>query len=843
MKKNMLRGVAAILSVSLSLAFTGCSGSDDSDSDSDSPVVVATGGTLQSHIDSATAGSTVTLNSTMEGTSIVITKALTVDGGNLENISVTVSASVQNGVTLKNFKNATIAVASATPNASIRSLARAVVSSEEEEVTSFKKFGDESFPLFIEGCTIERFEAENNVALYLDSGDKRSEIKELYLKEGVEDFTFVEFDEESTLTANKSKVEKLSIEDDGVKEINLIGGTFDDVAFADNFAGEIDFKYDKEFEDQFAEFDTKDEFFAHEKIDARDIALAKDEIANSEELNVYKFTMPRDTFNAMNGKFNVFFLTTAQKAALEAEYGYGTFLDLVTCATPAYDMSLMGAFTVETDDEGTIANGLHAVYGASELYYDYSNVIYTEEGYAAVGISNIPKAVTLDKYKTYSKEAVIVDVGENEVTVYVNKSAIKKSDLLLCSGYKAANADEDATGSSEGGTKLSDISLADYVPFFAVSAEYVFENSGESHENTIPNHQPITDIMELPSANKQIWYPHYLPYHMDEDNLYPDVSTVEYPDITIKSVKVTVKYYNAALEYQNSETVIRENVNPITDNYEYYFDADFTELVVAANHQFVDWETYYEEKDWTAESTVTIYARPRRNITFVADDFGGMQIERLAQINFGTDYIFTGADAAKYAVWLFTTYDNTTGTYSNAITSPKDIADNSTVYVVGKFVKLISFGEESTQTVTLKDKYDLAELMPLLRDEALGLTGHIYKAAATTGDVYDEEGLFAIAYGTSAYTDAPTVLIDPVYEQVEISEWESTTRLASATSKAFADFYALVQGGQTTYYIRSFSPETGITYPQCTKDYLDTYLAETLFPLTTIEVFTTVPSN
>lgn len=62
-------------------------------------------------------------------------------------------------------------------------------------------------------------------------------------------FGFVEFDkvdkpetttDEKTDKEDKTWVKKLSIEDDGIKEINLIGGTFSDVDYADDFAGTVE---------------------------------------------------------------------------------------------------------------------------------------------------------------------------------------------------------------------------------------------------------------------------------------------------------------------------------------------------------------------------------------------------------------------------------------------------------------------------------------------------------------------------------------------------------------------------------------------------------------------------
>ncbi|MBR6193257.1 MAG: hypothetical protein IKQ66_03750 [Treponema sp.] len=156
-----------------------------------------------------------------------------------------------------------------------------------EQADHFKKFEDNAPPLKLEGCTVEKFEAESKVALKVDTGNKKSTIEEIKLNDGAEDFTFIEIDKadkpetsenEATAMSDKTKVKKLSIEySDKTNEsekINLIGGTFDDVSLANNFSGEIDFKYDKEFTDQL-NFNGKDSFLNDTKIREKDIGVAE----------------------------------------------------------------------------------------------------------------------------------------------------------------------------------------------------------------------------------------------------------------------------------------------------------------------------------------------------------------------------------------------------------------------------------------------------------------------------------------------------------------------------------------------------------------------------------------
>lgn len=176
--------------------------------------------TLQALITNATAGSTVNLTGTSgAGTYIAINKALTVDGKNISGLTVYVLPSVSSNVKLKNFKKATVKIA--TPVDSSRTaftIRRADNTSASTTEDHLKKMGEDALPLYLEGCEIEKFEASADVALHLENGDKKSEIGELKLKEGVEDFTFVEMDKEDTTLANKTKVEDFIIEK-GVEKI------------------------------------------------------------------------------------------------------------------------------------------------------------------------------------------------------------------------------------------------------------------------------------------------------------------------------------------------------------------------------------------------------------------------------------------------------------------------------------------------------------------------------------------------------------------------------------------------------------------------------------------------
>ena len=117
---------------------------------------------------------------------------------------------------------------------------------EEENTGRVSKFGDDAVPLRLEGCEIEEFVAEMPVALFLGTGDERTSIEELKLRGDADTFTFIE-DDEGLEDDEKSSVGKLYVQD-GIDEINLIGGSFRDFDFADDITDPIAFNYDAEFE-------------------------------------------------------------------------------------------------------------------------------------------------------------------------------------------------------------------------------------------------------------------------------------------------------------------------------------------------------------------------------------------------------------------------------------------------------------------------------------------------------------------------------------------------------------------------------------------------------------------
>ncbi len=682
MKKNKVLAFGLCSFLLLSSAFVGCSNDSSSDSTNDSSSSStpanqsANGGNnggkgtetvntgLQAVITAAKAGSSVSLTAgtVAAGSSITIDKALTVDGNGIEGLTVKISSAVKDNVFLKNFKKATIKVYTpAAVSSSVRS-ARAAdgePGNAEAGKEELKKLGNDVMPLYLEGCTIEKLEAEEDFTLYLGSGKEKTVIDELYLKEGVEDFTFVEFDEKDTTTAEKSKVEKFNIEDDGIKEINLIGGTFGDVDFADNFAGEIDFKYDREFEDQFAKDDFMDETFIKE----RDVAIA-DNVAASGKSGVYKFEINKADFKYLNGNVSIVFLKDEQIAMLNPsgnEPAAANMYKVFTQEMPIYCMSFAGDFGIEVDK-----SGLNTVFGSESYIYKpvWKN-----------GICNF-KTIAYDNYPVYSKEAVIADVGENTVTYYVNMNAVKKTDLIV-----GANTISSIPIGGPG-EKISDIDLTGYKAYFAVDArkmycdfnadaaniaageafaieskdEYSrfadglpnpdgqegFAKPGYITTETLKSTNSISMdgyAIEIPVYNSVQFLrgmPYFIFFPMNEADAYPaGAATTTDASVKVKDAEYATVYYFDAEGNKGAGTQVNKmslsEVNLRFDDFEYYTDEALTEYAFDA------------ASDPTGEKGTpdTLYARPYREINIMiirkADEpLGSERLEQAGEIQLST---------------------------------------------------------------------------------------------------------------------------------------------------------------------------------------------------------------
>ena len=426
---------------------------------------------LQKLITDAKEGGSVTLTAgaTGTGTYISINKALTVDGSNIEGLTVVVSPNLTSKVTLKNFKKAKVKVGTVDTAARFISHARGAEEPGKDDVLPppvdvdnpdgapeehLKTIGDDALPIQIEGCTFETFETEKEIALYMESGEKKSEIEELKIKEGAEDFTFIELDKDETKLEEKSKVGDLIIED-GVEKVSLVGGTFDDVNLADDFSGKVDFKYDKEFEDQFGEEFDKEKFFEDSKIEEMDVAIADN---NETKLSgVWKLELNKTDLDYFNGYVSIVFLNETQVKILTRQAPYDdeskpieTYAyELFNAENPIYCLTSFGDFKYDSESK----ESLRTVFGSEPAIWVVSG--YDEFGQPEFG------QINFDQYPNYRRESVVVKVTDEKVTYYVNLDEIMKSDLLI-----GANTEKTPIGGP--GSKLSAIDLAGYKPYFAV---------------------------------------------------------------------------------------------------------------------------------------------------------------------------------------------------------------------------------------------------------------------------------------------------------------------------------------------------------------------------------------
>lgn len=675
---------------------------------------------LQAKITEAKAGSTVTLTAgkVAEGSSITIDKALTVDGNGIDGLTVKVSSAVSSNVVLKNFKNATIKVYTpAAVSSSIRSARAAEGETKKEEAgeDELKKFGHDVMPLYLEGCTVEKLEAEEDFALYLGSGEDRTVIDELCLREGVEDFTFIEFDEKDTATADKSKVEKFSIEDDGIKEINLIGGTFGDVDFADNFAGEIDFKYDREFEDQFAKDDFMDETFIKE----RDVAIA-DNVAASGKSGVYKLEINKADFNYLNGNVSIVFLKDEQIAMLKPagnEPAAANMYKVFTPEMPIYCMSFAGDFGIELDK-----SGLNTVFGSESYIYKpvWKN-----------GICNF-KTIAYDNYPVYSKEAVIADIGENTVTYYVNMNAVKKTDLII-----GANTISSVPIGGPG-EKISDIDLTGYKAYFAVdarkmycdfnadaaniAAEEAFAIESKDEYSRFADGLPNPDgqagfakpgyittealksnnsvsmdgyAIEIPVYNSVQFVrgmPYFIFFPMNEADAYPaGAATTTDASVKVKDAEYATVYYFDAEGKKGAGTQVNKmslsSINLRFDDFEYYTDEALTKY--AFDPASADPDTGLVTPD-------TLYARPYREINILmirkADEpLGSERLEHAEEVQLSSGEPEYYGDRLGYIDTLmhdiYLTYNTSTKRLEDKVTISElaaSVKAGDTVYIALK---------------------------------------------------------------------------------------------------------------------------------------------------------------
>ena len=627
------------------------------------------------------------------GSTITINKALTVDGSGVEGLTVKIASEILKDINIKNFKKVKIEL---TKKAGGR---ETLVTDNQTENGSFKKYGDDALPLKLEGCTVEDLQVAGDVALYLGTGSEKSTIEKINLANGVEDFTFVENDKDddgnNIADGEKSSVGKLYVEN-GVREINLIGGSFGDVDFADNFASKVDVNYDTETE----QFKNK-AFLNKGTVDKKDISIVESEVSSS-NAGVYKFEMSKADFEYFNKYMSVILLTDEQVKALQS----GTDVEsawwkAVDFDAPVYDMSVMGTFAAAADEQSELQDGLYPVYGTADFYLAWSKALLSNTNYV--------REIFLDKYVNYNKDSLIVEIAGDKATVYVDTAAIKKSDLFMCAcpGYDPTL--EYQVAIYECGTKLSKINVENYKPYFVfhkniyydlgthVDFEYFedFEGYKDFIKGKFDSEPIFGEFFKIPCTNNQKFEREYLAYSMESTAKYPDVSSVEYPDMPIPDRdSVEVYFYDSNLKFVRKAKDLAINITEPGGEYEYYEDKDFTKRFVNS----------YSEAPVEGELR-KVYARPMRHITIYTLGylFGEEEIRIFNDNPYTNITSFNGtcSDLGGHMIIVYKDYDETTRVYSNVITSIKDIKDGDTVYVIPDYVNLYIIDPDSPDTTPI----------------------------------------------------------------------------------------------------------------------------------------------
>ncbi len=587
---------------------------------------------LQAQIDSTPVGGTVNLNLAADDTTekITITKPITVNAAKVgKGLKVEVAHNISSNVGLKGFQSgSSLKIASST----LATVGRGAV--ENKDADTFKKYGDGALPLFLDDCKFDKFESESDVAVYFEG--EKSVIDELEIKKGEkkydiygeeiqnpEDvkFTFIDMGEKPE---DMSYIKEMFVDKD-VCDVNLIGGKFDEVKF--DPAAEMNFKFDGEF-DQFADakfiygektedfsnktFDKEfwdDTTFWGDKFDVKDITLAEKDLEaeklDTEDTNpnltgVYKYNMSRAQFDYLDGGVSIIFLTDDQMNALknpQTNIDHTILWNAISPETPAYTMSLMGTFAADST-----SNGVHTIHG-TESHYMVNGLRHNQWTY---------QQVYLKYYQNYSKDAVVVDIGEDEVTYYVNAAAVRKGDLLIGAypHYEVVGGAIYTNGGIAGaGSKLSKIELTGYKPYFVIDtnklellkcAAYAEFNGKmwEPKQDQYDQYNEIRDAMnnwldntmdgfsaapgmyfpmDPESGFFEFGQPEYKIFSMDNADEYPTNleadDPVRVPDDVMGRHMVTVHYWENNAWSRTERFVIGE-IDPWLDDWYYFTTQD-----------------------------------------------------------------------------------------------------------------------------------------------------------------------------------------------------------------------------------------------------------------------------
>lgn len=443
----------------LLMSITGC-GQD---------ILAAGDGTLQGQINAAHAGGSVTLNPSNTGTSITISKPLSVNGSGIQNLSVTVNANVADDVTLTNFPNATLTITNSSSgnqahSALIRSAYAARDAGGAGDDAKPRELGDDNPKLRLENSSFTRITADENVTLFLDAEADKVDIDLLELKNRVDEFVLIGNDDEDTAIDDKSRIEMLTVEA-GVGEIDLVGGRFADLVFTGDFTDKVDFYYEEKSDYQAGEA------FKARLAEATAQAEAMDVCAVRNGSGIYKITVPKEKIEAAQGtrqggmagtwgSISIMLMTDEQVAAFVASIpaqvdpqnplwicpNEETGWNWATKEQPYFDICYTGSYLFNTEDVG-----LYAVSGDMQytLHEDGEGGFNTEY---------------YDYYRCYSTDALCSECDGNNFTIWLDMSNLRKSDLNTCA-YKANGHDDEYYLTPN---KVTEIDLEGYKPYIAL---------------------------------------------------------------------------------------------------------------------------------------------------------------------------------------------------------------------------------------------------------------------------------------------------------------------------------------------------------------------------------------
>lgn len=574
-----------LLSISVTLlifSFIGCSNasSDNNTSDNNSGDNSSSSTTFQSQLDAAQAGDSITLDESFSGSSITISKKLTVNGNGVQNLSIIINSDVANNVVLTNFVNATINIKDTSSSRNIRNISRSATDPESRKP---KEIGDDNPKLYFENCSFDKIIAEDDISLYMKEDAYKSRIKEIELKDGVKSFVVIEDESENLEKDKKSSIDKITIEK-GVDEVELVGGYYKDIEFKGDFTTEdkVNFYYDEKGNQVESDFRA---YLAEQaaKVNAKDICNVKN------GKGIYKFTIPTDEIDDWNnGKVAIFLIKDSHKEKFLASTGPGW--EWATLNEPYYEVSSTGYYKFETTD-----TNLHSICGNADMnYFGSENTTDYYEFYA-----------------NYSKEGICSQKTSSGLDIYVDVSKLLKSDLATCA-FKADGNDEYYCQPR----KLTEIDLKDYKPYISFVNDFFNEDPEFTNKITSSHISFVnSNILVFPysKANGSIGIKNGYFANMTEISSYPDVSNVQLNMWKCTNMLELYSVYEtggSGISYRVPMTKFRNEVmlgfNEDLYPFDFYLDEACTQLF---------WEGLY------TENLEKLYIKPIQKVTVTY--FGG----------------------------------------------------------------------------------------------------------------------------------------------------------------------------------------------------------------------------